>query len=79
MQHKQEVQSGIIVPFYAPCRKLSIGDPLRWLKMGWQDFKRTPRHSLAYGLVFVFLGWLLLYFAWIHADSAFIVSLLFSL
>ena len=78
MQHKQEVPPGIIVPFYAPCRKLSIGDPLRWLRMGWQDFKRTPRHSLTYGVVFVLLGWLLLYFAWIHANSALIVSLLFS-
>ncbi len=78
MQHKQKYQPGIIVPFYAPCRRLSIGDPLRWLKMGWQDFKRTPWHSLGYGLVFVFLGWLLLYLAWIHTNNAFIVSLLFS-
>ena len=77
MQHKQEVPSGIIVPFYAPCRKLSIGDPFRWLKMGWQDFKRTPWHSLAYGLVFVLFGWLLLYLGWAHATNALIVSLLF--
>ena len=65
------------VPLYVPCRKLSIGDPLRWLKMGWQDFKRTPWHSLAYGLVFVFFGWLLLYFEWAHEHNALIVSLLF--
>ena len=65
------------VPLYVPCRKLSIGDPFRWLKMGWQDFKRTPWHSLAYGLVFVFFGWLLLYFAWAHENNALIVSLLF--
>jgi len=65
------------VPLYVPCRKLSIGDPFRWLKMGWQDFKRTPWHSLAYGLVFVFFGWLLLYFAWAHEHNALIVSLLF--
>ena len=77
MQHKQEVPPGIIVPFYAPCRKLSIGDPFRWLKMGWQDFKRTPWHSLAYGVVFVFFGWLLLYFAWANENNALIVSLLF--
>jgi uncharacterized membrane protein len=65
------------VPLYAPCRKLSIGDPFRWLKMGWQDFKRSPWHSLAYGLVFVFFGWLLLYLAWAHENNALIVSLLF--
>ena len=64
------------VPFYAPCRKLSIGDPFRWLKMGWQDFRQAPWHSLGYGLVFVFLGWLLVYFAWAHENNALIVSLL---
>lgn len=65
------------VPLYAPCSKLSIGDPFRWLKMGWQDFKRTPWHSLAYGLVFVFFGWLLLYVAWANENNALIISLLF--
>ncbi|MEW8314717.1 MAG: DUF2189 domain-containing protein [Candidatus Thiodiazotropha endolucinida] len=66
-----------IVPLYAPCRKLSIGDPFRWLKMGWQDFKRTPWHSLAYGLAFVFFGWLLLYVALANDNNALIVSLIF--
>jgi len=69
--------TGDNIPLYAPCRKLSIGDPFRWLKMGWQDFKRAPWHSLAYGLIFVFFGWLLLYFAWAHENNALIVSLLF--
>jgi uncharacterized membrane protein len=45
--------------------------------MGWQDFRRSPWHSLAYGLVFVFFGWLLLYLAWAHENNALIVSLLF--
>ncbi len=65
------------VPLYAPCRKLTIGDPFRWLKMGWQDFRQTPWHSLAYGLIFVLFGWLLLYLAWTHKNDAMIVSLLF--
>jgi uncharacterized membrane protein len=64
-------------PLYAACRKLSIGDPFRWLKMGWQDFRHTPWHSLAYGLVFVFFGWLLLYLAWAHENDVLVVSLLF--
>ncbi len=64
-------------PLYSPCRKLSIGDPFRWLKMGWQDFRRTPWHSLVYGLVFVFFGWLLVYLAWAHENNALIVGLLF--
>ncbi|MCU7944335.1 MAG: DUF2189 domain-containing protein [Candidatus Thiodiazotropha sp. (ex Cardiolucina cf. quadrata)] len=77
MQKQTEGSNGDIIPLYAPCRKLSIGDPIRWLKMGWQDFKRTPWHSLAYGLAFVFLGWLLLYVALANDNNALIVSLIF--
>ncbi|MBW9276192.1 MAG: DUF2189 domain-containing protein, partial [Candidatus Thiodiazotropha sp. (ex. Lucinisca nassula)] len=77
MQKQTGDSNGDIVPLYAPCRKLSIGDPLRWLKMGWQDFRRTPWHSLAYGLAFVFFGWLLLYIAWTNENNALFVSLLF--
>ena len=73
----QTQTEGNKVPFYASCRKLSIGDPFRWLKMGWQDFSRVPWHSLVYGLVFVFLGWALLYFAWVNENTALIFSLLF--
>jgi uncharacterized membrane protein len=45
--------------------------------MGWQDFKRVPWHSLVYGLVFVFLGWALIYFAWANENNALIAGLLF--
>ena len=77
MQTQTGGSIGDKVPLYAPCRKLSIGDPFRWLKMGWQDFRRTAWHSLAYGLVFVIFGWLLLYLAWTQKNDALIVSLLF--
>ncbi len=77
MQTQTGGSVGNKVPLYTPCRKLSIGDPFRWLKLGWQDFRRVPWHSLAYGLAFVFLGWLLIYFAWAHENNALIVSLLF--
>ncbi|MEW8659978.1 MAG: DUF2189 domain-containing protein [Candidatus Thiodiazotropha endolucinida] len=77
MQKQTGDSNGDIVPLFAPCRKLSIGDPFRWLKMGWQDFKRTPWHSLAYGLAFVFFGWLFLYVALADDNNALIVSLIF--
>jgi len=77
MQSQTEGSFGDKIPLYAPCRKLSSSDPFRWLKLGWQDFKRTPWHSLAYGLIFVIFGWLLVYLAWAHANDALIVSLLF--
>ncbi len=63
-------------PLYAPCRKLSSDAPFRWLRMGWQDFRHAPRHSLAYGAIFVIAGWLLLYFAWANANNALVFSLL---
>ncbi|UCC56467.1 MAG: DUF2189 domain-containing protein [Gammaproteobacteria bacterium] len=65
------------VPLYAPCRKLSFNAPLRWLTKGWQDFQRAPLHSLVYGAIFVFIGWLLLYLAWTRDNDALIFSLLF--
>jgi uncharacterized membrane protein len=65
------------VSLYAPCRKLSLDAPLRWLSKGWQDFRRATAHSLVYGAVFVFIGWLLLYFAWVRDNDALVFSLLF--
>lgn len=64
-------------PLYAPCRKVSFSAPFRWLRKGWQDFRRAPWHSLAYGAIFVFFGWSLLYSAWIKDSDALIFSLLF--
>ncbi|KAA9132580.1 DUF2189 domain-containing protein [Marinihelvus fidelis] len=50
----------------APCRKLNLAMPIRWLRAGWQDYRAVPRVSLAYGmLVFAisavvsWLGWTL--------------------
>ena len=45
------------LPFVAPCRKLDSGAPLRWLKQGWQDLRRAPRQSLAYGVVLLLLSY----------------------
>jgi uncharacterized membrane protein len=75
MQTADSIENG--VPLYAPCRKLSLGAPFRWLKKGWQDFRRAPWHSLTYGAIFVFIGWLLLYFAWFKDNDALVLSLLF--
>ena len=47
-----------LLPFMAPCRTLAPGAPLRWVALGWADFRRAPGPSLAYGLVIVLLSWL---------------------
>lgn len=46
------------LPFAAPCRTLEPAAPLRWVRLGWQDLRRAPRQSLAYGVVIMLLSML---------------------
>jgi len=68
----QEVPAEML-PFVAPCRALSAGAPLRWLRLGWQDLLAARAQSLAFGAGIMLLsafvsaiarlfgtGWLLL-------------------
>ncbi len=41
-------------------RTLHWRDPLRWLALGWRDFRRAPGIGLFYGGCFMAMGWLLL-------------------
>jgi uncharacterized membrane protein len=41
-------------------RPLKFSDPLHWLALGWQDFRRCPVIGLFYGGCFAVMGWLLL-------------------
>lgn len=41
-------------------RPLTLADPLRWLRAGWQDFTRHPGIGAFYGLCFMVMGWLLM-------------------
>ena len=41
------------LPFLAPCRKLGMRAPFRWLAEGLADFRVAPRQSLLYGAVMV--------------------------
>ncbi len=61
---------------YAPCRKLTFSAPFMWLKKGWQDFRSAPWHSLAYGLIFAAMGYLLIYFSWNRENDLLILALL---
>jgi len=55
-------------PFELPLRRLHGADPLRWLALGWRDFRRCPGIGLFYGTAFVAMGWSLL-FAFRHAPA----------
>jgi uncharacterized membrane protein len=35
---------------------LRLGDPIRWIQLGWADFVRCPRIGLFYGLCFFAMG-----------------------
>jgi uncharacterized membrane protein len=39
-------------------RRVDARAPLRWLARGWSDFLAAWKASIAYGLVFAFMGWL---------------------
>ena len=40
-------------------RPLRLSDPLRWLALGWRDFRRAPGIGLFYGATFMVMGWAL--------------------
>jgi uncharacterized membrane protein len=44
---------------------VSLARPFIWLSRGWEDLRRTPRASLAYGLLVSALGAVILGF-WRH-------------
>ncbi len=40
-------------------RRLGWRDPLRWLALGWRDFRRAPGIGVFYGAAFMVMGWAL--------------------
>jgi uncharacterized membrane protein len=47
-------------PFAITLRTLSFADPLRWIALGWHDFRRAPLIGLFYGACFMVMGWALM-------------------
>jgi uncharacterized membrane protein len=46
--------------------RLTLADPLRWLALGWRDFRRCPLIGVFYGACFMIMGWALL---WVYEKS----------
>ena len=45
------------LPFIAPCRKVSLFAPFRWIRLGVADLVQAPQQSMVYGLaVAVLIG-----------------------
>jgi uncharacterized membrane protein len=62
-------------PFEVPLARIGWRDPLRWIALGWRDFRRCPGIGLFYGSAFTLMGWALLEAferapAWVLALSA---------
>lgn len=52
------------LPFAAPCRRVPVGAPLRWIRLGWRDLRAAPLVSLAFGLVIALLSVAIAALAW---------------
>ena len=64
------------LPFVAPCQKLTIDAPMRWLKLGWADIKKAPQQSLVYGAIIVLLSYVVSSMVWLYGGLGLLVSLL---
>jgi uncharacterized membrane protein len=57
------------LPFVAPCRKLSLWAPFRWIRLGIADLIRAPQQSLVYGLVIAVLIGAVSLVAWFRGSQ----------
>ena len=57
------------LPFAAPCRKLSVWAPFRWMRMGFTDLMKAPQQSMAYGLVVAVLIGTVSLVAWFRGSQ----------
>lgn len=66
----------LIKPMVAPARDLHPRDALRWLQLGWSDFRKTPALSLAWGLASTLLFAAVALAAWFLGRWVLLISVL---
>lgn len=64
-----------IEPLFYPSQKLGFDAPLRWLRLGWNDFRRAWRQSLTYGIGLVLLGYVVTGLAWGEGNTVALFTL----
>lgn len=64
------------MPFVAPCRIVSPLAPFGWLRLGIADFRRAPRHSLAYGIFMAAVIAVVSVLAWFYGSYWFMLAML---
>jgi len=74
-QNQQRVDPQTL-PFVAPCRKLEFRHPVKWVQLGWEDFRRAPGPSLWYGGVLVLISYALAFVTWKLGGYVLILSVM---
>ncbi|MDT8408002.1 MAG: DUF2189 domain-containing protein [Wenzhouxiangellaceae bacterium] len=62
--------------FAADCRRLPATAPLRWLRLGWRDYRSSPAVSLLYGLIVLTISLLVSVMAWQLGSYVLVLSML---
>ncbi len=57
------------LPFVAPCRKLSLWAPFRWIRLGVADLIQAPQQSLIYGFAVALLIGAVSLVAWFRGSQ----------
>lgn len=57
------------MPFIAPCRRLSVWAPFRWVRLGISDLLQAPQQSLIYGLAVALLIAIVSLLAWLKGSQ----------
>jgi len=57
------------LPFVAPCRKLSLFAPFRWIRLGVADLVQAPQQSMVYGLAVAVLIGAVSLIAWFRGSQ----------
>jgi len=57
------------MPFVAPCKKLGMWAPLRWVRLGISDLLQAPQQSMIYGMSVAVLIGVVCLFAWFHGSQ----------
>ncbi|MBE2211021.1 MAG: DUF2189 domain-containing protein [Xanthomonadaceae bacterium] len=63
-------------PFIVPCATLDMQAPLRWLRAGWHDVRRSPGLTAVFGGVIVVVSVLIAILAWKLGRFALLATLL---
>ena len=68
-KHSSAAEGRDALPFIAPCRKLSLFAPFRWIRLGVADLVQAPQQSMVYGLAVALLIGAVSLVAWFRGSQ----------